>query len=387
MLPAQSSSALGGNGGVATMLDRWYRELLALREQWGALPDVFFVVLAVVVVNFGLRIAFQRWRRRVATTESVWDDAIYYSLSGPVRALVWIVGLSLAVEILEPAPETLLAEIVAPVRTLALVAVLTWFLLRLIVSVEHNLVIHAERKGKELDRTTADAVAKLLRASVSITAALVALQSLGISVSGVLAFGGIGGIAVGFAARDLLANFFGGLTVYLNRPFSVGDWIRSPDRDIEGVVEEVGWRFTTVRRFDMRPLYIPNATFTTVAVENPSRMSHRRIYETVGVRYDDADAVAAIVADVRAMLEAHEFVDTTQTIIVNFDAFGDSSLDFFIYCYTTTTRWAAYHEIKQDVLMRVHEIVQRHGAEVAFPTRTLHWGDTLSLAHAGAGNG
>ena len=91
-----------------------------------------------------------------------------------------------------------------------------------------------------------------------------------------------------FAAKDLLANFFGGLTIYLDRPFAVGDWIRSPDREIEGTVERIGWRLTLIRTFDKRPLYIPNAVFTTIAVENPSRMHNRRIYETIGIRYDDA---------------------------------------------------------------------------------------------------
>ena len=92
------------------------------------------------------------------------------------------------------------------------------------------------------DETTVTAIAKLARVSIVITAALMAMQTLGISISGVLAFGGIGGIAVGFAAKDLLANFFGGLVIYLDRPFKVGDWIRSPDRDIEGTVVKIGWR-------------------------------------------------------------------------------------------------------------------------------------------------
>jgi MscS family membrane protein len=127
----------------------------------------------------------------------------------------------------------------------------------------------------------------LLRVSVIITAILVALQSLGFNISAVLAFGGIGGIAVGFAAKDLLANFFGGLMIYLDRPFSVGDWIRSPDRSIEGTVEKIGWRLTSIRTFDKRPLYIPNSMFANISVENPSRMTHRRIYETIGVRYED----------------------------------------------------------------------------------------------------
>ena len=123
------------------------------------------------------------------------------------------------------------------------------------------------------------------------------MQLFDYSVSGLLAFGGIGGIAVGFAAKDLLANFFGGLMIYLDRPFSVGDWIRSPDKEIEGTVEDIGWRLTRIRTFDKRPLYIPNSIFASISVENPSRMSNRRIYEKIGIRYDDCLLYTSDAAD------------------------------------------------------------------------------------------
>ena len=219
-----------------------------------------------------------------------------------------------------------------------------------------------------------------MRLSVLITAVLVGLQSLGFSVSGVLAFGGIGGIAVGFAAKDLLANFFGAMMIYFDRPFAVGDWIRSSDRNIEGTVEEIGWRLTRIRTFDKRPLYVPNSIFTQITVENPSRMTHRRIFETIGIRYDDVAKMDAITADVKAMLRAHPEIDEDQTLIVNFNQFGPSSLDFFVYTFTKTTQWIHYHEVKQDVLLKIAEIIDGHGAEIAFPTQTLHVADALRLA-------
>jgi MscS family membrane protein len=198
------------------------------------------------------------------------------------------------------------------------------------------------------------------------------MQTLGFSISGILAFGGVGGIAVGFAAKDLLSNFFGGLMIFLDRPFAVGEWICSPDRSIEGTVEKIGWRLTVIRTFDKRPLYVPNSTFASIAVENPSRMSHRRIYETIGIRYEDGAKMGAIVEEVKAMLLEHEEIDTTQTLIVNFNSFAASSLDFFIYTFTKTTNWVHYHEVKQDVLLRVMQIIEQHGAEIAFPTSTIH---------------
>jgi MscS family membrane protein len=152
----------------------------------------------------------------------------------------------------------------------------------------------------------------------------------------------------------------------------VGDWIRSPDRSIEGTVENIGWRSTRIRTFDQRPLYVPNAAFTTIAVENPSRMRNRRIYETIGVRYCDFSLLGKIVNDVRKMLQEHEDIDTGRTLIVNFNAFGAASLDFFVYTFTHTTDWVRYHEVKHDVLLKIGDIILARGAEIAFPTTTVH---------------
>lgn len=338
----------------------------------GLLLQLFLVVLAVVVANYLLRRALHKLEDKTRTTASPWDFALVSAARKPFSVLAWIVGLSFALRIIESEADATLFELVPPARTIGVIACLTWFLLRFIANVQDGIIEQRAARGESVDRTTVDAIGKLLRLSVLITAILVTLQSLGFSISGVLAFGGIGGIAVGFAARDLLANFFGGLMVYLDRPFEVGDWIRSPDKDIEGTVEEIGWRLTRVRTFDKRPLYVPNAVFTQIAVENPSRMTNRRIFETVGVRYDDIDRVAAIVEDIRAMLRAHPDIDAAQTLIVNFNKFNDSSLDILVYTFTRTIVWVEFHAVKQDVLLKIAEIIQRHGAQVAFPTRTLH---------------
>jgi MscS family membrane protein len=137
----------------------------------------------------------------------------------------------------------------------------------------------------------------------------------------------------------------------------------------------------TIRTFDKRPLYVPNATFTTIAVENPSRMLHRRISETIGVRYEDIDRVQDIVSDIRAMLNNHNEIEVSQTLIVNFLAFSHSTLDIMVYTFTKTREWVKYHEVKQDVLLKISDIIVGHGAEVAFPTQTLHVADNVKLKH------
>ncbi len=347
--------------------------------RWWWISQVFAVVFLSLLLDFIQKRVLGRLQRRLETTPNPWDDALLAAGRPPLSALIWLSGLTFAAEIVGQASGAAVFALAGPLRDVGVVVIIAWAVIRLIREMEGRLILTREREGKPIDRTTADAISKLLRASVVITAALVVLQTLGFSVSGVLAFGGIGGIAVGFAAKDLLANFFGGLMIYLDRPFSVGDWVRSPDRDIEGTVERIGWRLTVIRTFDKRPLYVPNATFANVAVENPSRMTHRRIFETTGIRYDDVASMEAITAEVKKMLVAHPDIDDKQTLMVHFDAFGPSSLDFFIYCFTHTTVWSEYHRVKQDVLLKLHDIIAAHGAEVAFPTSTVHVPEGLRL--------
>ena len=345
------------------------------------IAQIFVVVLITLVVDFFQRIVLKKLEKKFKQTENYWDDALVVAAIKPVSLLIWVVGLYIAASIAGHEADSVVFNYINPLRDVLVILAITWFLVRFIRQAELGIIESNKDKEDAVDVTTVDAIAKLLRLSVLITAALVALQTLGFSISGVLAFGGVGGIAVGFAARDLLANFFGGLMIYLDRPFSVGDWVRSPDRNIEGTVEKIGWRLTIIRTFDKRPLYVPNSTFTSIAVENPSRMSHRRIYETIGVRYDDADKLPAIVEDVVKMLKEHPEIDDSQTMIVNFNTFAASSLDFFVYTFTHTTNWIKFHEVKQDVLFKILEIISQHGAEVAFPTSTIHVPEQLKLAN------
>ncbi|XOV89398.1 MAG: mechanosensitive ion channel family protein [Pseudomonadota bacterium] len=337
---------------------------------WISDPDVilvFSIVFVTLLLNYISRKLFQRLLVRSEATRTIWDDALIRSLRGPASMMIWVLGIAYAAEVISANTTTTLAGLVEPTRYIAVVGLIALFLVRFVREAEEGFV----KAGADL--TTAKAVGKLLRVSVLITAALSVLQTLGVSISGLLAFGGIGGIAVGFAARDILANFFGGLMIYLDRPFAVGDWIRSPDRNIEGTVEDIGWRLTVIRTFDQRPLYVPNSLFATIALENPSRMRNRRIYETIGVRYDDVAKVDAIVADVKQMLIDDPEIETEQrTLIVNFNAFNASSLDFFVYTFTRTTVWTEFHQIKHRILLQIHAIIEAHGAEIAYPTSTLH---------------
>jgi MscS family membrane protein len=344
------------------------------------ITQVFVVIFVALLADFFQRRVLRRLALQLTKTPNPWDDATLESLRKPLSLIIWVVGLSFAAKITSVQADSSFFELVEPVREVAVIFAITWFIVRFIRQAEKNIISLRKAKGEAVDITTLDAIAKLLRMSIMITAALVVLQTLGFSISGVLAFGGVGGIAIGFAARDLLANFFGGLMIFLDRPFSVGDWIRSPDREIEGTVERIGWRLTVIRTFDKRPLYVPNSVFANIAVENPSRMTNRRIHETFGLRYDDISMVSNITTDVESMLRKHPDIDTSHTLMVNLVNFAPSSVDFFVYTFTKTTVWTDFHKIKQDVLLKIEGIISGHGAEMAFPTSTVHMPDGISIS-------
>ncbi|HEY9201683.1 MAG TPA: mechanosensitive ion channel family protein [Gammaproteobacteria bacterium] len=347
---------------------------LNLKQEHLWMLQVFLIVLATLTISFFQKRLFNRLLKKFQQTSNFWDDLLVTSAQKPLSWLIWLLGILYAAEIVHAySNESAIFVFIDPVRDIGVISILIYFLLRLTHGAEKILLDKAPKRDEQsLDEHTVHAIGKLVRLSIFITGGLIMLQTLGYSISGILALGGVGGIAVGFAAKDLLANFFGGLMIYLDRPFKVGDWVRSNDRDIEGTVEHIGWRLTCIRTFDKRPLYVPNSVFNSIALENPSRMTNRRIYETMGIRYDDIDKMAVIVEQVKAMLLSHPEIDTDTTLIVNFNTFGDSSVNFFVYTFTRTTEWVRFHEIKQDVLLKIVDIVLGNGAQFAFPTTTLH---------------
>lgn len=340
------------------------------RESHWMLP-VFFTVLLTVVAGALSRHLLGVIKTHLAKTRTPWDDAALDAAEKPLLALIWVLGLNLAAHLIVTRTGASVFQYASTVRELLVIALIAWFLLRFINAVEHNLV-QPVAGAPRVDVTTSRAVAKVLRMSVLITAVLILLQKLGYSVSGVLAFGGIGGIAVGFAAKDLLANFFGGLMIFLDRPFSIGDWIRSPDRELEGTVEYIGWRLTRIRTAEQRPLYVPNSTFASIAVENVTRMAHRRITQSLSLRLEDWPRVPALVARLQAMLAAHEGIATDPAPSVGLEQFGESALVLGLLAFTRSTDWTEFQRVRQEVMLRALELVAEAGAELARPARTLH---------------
>lgn len=255
---------------------------------------------------------------------------------------------------------------------------ISWYGFRVVNQYE-KVSLAGESSGK-LDQTAVIGLAKIGRLLLTLILVIVAFDLLGLDASGLIALGSVSGAALAFASKDLVSNWFGGIMLYLDKPFQVGDWIRSPDREIEGTVEYIGWRITMIRAFDKRPLYVPNSLFNSVTVQNPSRMTHRRIQETITVRYDDITRIQGMVDAITAYLKSSEYVAQDQTIIVNFNGYGASSLNILIYCMTITTDWVAFHQHKQKVLLDIGDIVLQQGGDFAYPTQRLQLEHSAEIA-------
>lgn len=345
---------------------------------------VLLIVVVTAVVALLVHLLLRKRYERPATSEHVWRDAILGALDAPLLTIVWLIGLTAAVDvfILRGGRFPLLVKVFPPTRDVAAIAAVTWFLIRMIDRVMGNYQAQARARNKELDETSTDAIGKVATAVVVIVAALMAMQTLGFPIASLLTFGGIAGIALGFAAQGLVANLLGGISIYASRPFRVGDHIILPDTNLmgkaayigwqAGEVQHIGWRATRILDWNGKPFYVPNAKFNTQTIINHSRMSFREISQTVYVRLEDIDKVSAIVADVNRMLKEHPAMG--DYLVFRFSGYGDYALELYLYAYTvaTATAYTEYMRIKEDVLLGIAEIIARHGAKLAVPVSTVY---------------
>lgn len=343
--------------------------------------SVFWVVLITTLLNLVKSGLYRRLLIKAERTSTLWDDCFFQASHKPLSVMIWIFGLSFAADIIAVnVSEAFLSDAILTVKSILLVGVFLWFLTDFIGLVESAYVERSAGKKKRVDKTTIRAISQLFRITVTVSSGLIVLDTLGVPTSGVLAAGGLGGIAIGFAAKDILANILGGLLIFLDRPFVMGDWIRSPDREIEGIVEFIGWRTTHLRTFNKRLLIIPNGVFSLISIENGSRMTNRLIKTVVGVRYEDANKLEPMLDEMEKMLAEHEDIDASQTFFVKLTEFGPSSLNFLVQCCTKTTDKLEFQAVQQKILLKVLEIITKHGAECAFPTQTLHVADNSALS-------
>ncbi|WOG25336.1 mechanosensitive ion channel family protein [Endozoicomonas sp. 8E] len=255
-------------------------------------------------------------------------------------------------------------------ETVSSVLLPLWLLLRLI----RQLPKIAEISGvQDKDLDLARTLSRFFHIVLIVLAVMILAQKLGYSLSALLTFGGVGGLIVGMAAREWLANFFGGLMLMLDKPFKEGDWIRSPDRQIEGHVEHIGWRLTQIRNFDRRPVFVPNSVFTSIVLENPSRMRNRRVVENFGIRYEDLDKIPAVMNEITTEFLQHPELDCSEPHYARFLKYGDSSLECQVRVHVIPKGRVDFVRVQESVMLIIASAVQKAGAEFAYPVmKVIH---------------
>lgn len=346
----------------------------ALEGQYGWVIELVALLLLVFIINVVLKWVLLKLHSYFEASNSLWKDSFVTSLLTPLTSFVWLIAL---VQLLNVTWERLrgvpLFTTSHAIIKIGAILVTSWFLLRWKKSIVNKTYAQNRQKHLSLDKGKIDAINKLLTVLICFFAALLLLEQLGSNMNTLIAFGGVSGLAVAFASQQIIANFFGGLMIYFTHPFAIGDWINLPEKNIEGHVEEIGWYTTRIRTFDKRPIYIPNSMLTNILVMNPSRMTHRRVNESIFLRYQDIQAVPKIIQEIKTLLIQHPKIEPKSSVQVHFTAFGAQGLEIKFSAYTKEIDKYLYQDVLQEILLKIATIIEEYGADFAIPLTGLEF--------------
>jgi MscS family membrane protein len=302
-------------------------------------------------------------------TKTEMDTNIMLAFENPLKALIGVIGLYLALTYL-PLGDPVQKLMIDIFRSF-LIVFFTWGLYNLTgTSTFRQLAVNFK-----VDLILVEFLIKISRFVMVALAASIIAEEWGYDVKGLLAGLGLGGLAFALAAKDAVSNVFGGIVIIMDKPFSVGDWILTPS--VEGTVEEMSFRSTKVRTFANALVTVPNAVMSNEPVTNWTRMGKRRITFHLGVTYTTPrEKLKRCVEQIKEMLETHPDIHK-DTIFVRFDKFSESSLDIFLYFFTVTTQWSEYLRVKEEMNFKIMEILDQAGVAIAFPSRSLYFENSL----------
>lgn len=300
--------------------------------------------------------------KKLKNTKKFWYKAIFISIKTPLITLITFIGLINLVDTFDNVLMLHLLEDFSILKKLLGVMFVSWFIFNIIEKVEEHYLLKKNSKSR-IDQTTIDSLTKVARITTGILFCVFSMQALGFNINALVAFAGGGGVIAGFAAKDLLSNLFGALSIYLDRPFVVGDWIRSPDKDIEGIVEHIGLRITKIRNLDKRPLYIQNAIFNTLSIENLSNMTHRKIEEKITLNYTSVNSLDKITSSIGKMLDKNDDICKDTLRVVNLESFDSKKASILLMSYTKKVTFAEFCKFKEKLLQKTSEIINKEGGE------------------------
>jgi len=362
------------------MIEGFWQEVLKVWDEgiFGTnLGDIFLAVGIFLVFLFARRLFFhttiKSLKLMVRKTETTIDDQVLTAIEQPLEFAFVVVGLYVAGQFV--ALSDTLAHILAQLVRSMIAITIFWAIFRVVDPLSSLFDRAIGLFGSEsMHETIKGFFIKVAKAIVVCLGIAAVFQEWGFNIAAVLGSLGLVGMAVALGAQDFIKNMFAGLTIFLDRMFEKGNWIKTPD--VEGNVEEIGFRATKVRQFDKALVTIPNSKLASEALINFSRMTQRRIYWRIGVEYRTTkEQLGGIIMDIREYLQSNPDFETdpakTKTFVY-LDSFGASSVDILLYCFTKTTVWGEWLAVKEHLAYKIKEIVEGHGSSFAFPSTSLY---------------
>lgn len=336
---------------------------------------VFLIFL--IIRNIFTKHIFKFLLKITKKTKTEFNTKIIEAFQGPMRGLFTVIGGYFAILFLGTGFLYDLHKSATLIHLLnsAVVVLITWGLCNL--TGEHSILYEelSEKYNLKLDKIVFPFLSKILKIIIIGISGSVILSEWGHNINGFVAGLGIGGAAFAFAAKDVLSNIFGGLAIIMDKPFSIGDYIKTSN--VEGIVEDINFRSTRIRALDKGLLIEPNASLANSTIINWTKRDERRVYFKIGVTYGTTKVqLQNCIKKIKDMLIQNENI-LNDYIIVNFDEFAASSLDICIYCFTNTAGWAKYLQIKEDINFKIMDIIESEKMSMAFPSTSVYFENPL----------
>ena len=362
---------------------------ISLMETFNSFTDLFFdvwnngvfginatdiIVSLVIFLLFYLlrrliaRFILNRLSRIVSKTSNQIDDAVIEVLDGPLKFLPVVLGFFIASSYLDVSDNN---QDFLDLLNRSLITIFIFWLLHQLIIPFSFVIKNFESK---ISKPLVDWTLKGLKILVIVLGAVAILELWGIRVGPVIAGLGLFGVAVALGAQDLFKNLISGIMILMEKRFTVGDVILVSG-EVEGVVEQIGFRSTLVRRFDSTPVMVPNYKFAEQSVTNYTRRHHRRIRWLIGLEYRTTiDQLKKIRDEINTLIEKDDNFAKNQnaSFYVRIDSFSDSSIDMLVQTFTVTNDWAEFLKIKENIAVKIIEIVENNEAGFAFPSQSLY---------------
>lgn len=379
-LNTTTTKALNVIDGLDMNLDHTVQVFLApLYNKFPFLSHTFWgIPLANLIAAFLVLFIFLLFRRLFTyltvgvlqklaqRTENYYDDRIISGLKSPVRFAFVIIGLHLFFALIFWEPET-----VKKILNSLIVFDIFWAIIAIAQALRGVFHATTAKFNSDLSQEMGDFILKIVKILLGGLGLASILQVWGINVTALVASLGLGGLAFALAAKDTASNLFGSFALLADKAIRIGEWIKVGD--VEGIVESIGMRTTKIRSFQKSLITVPNQIIANTPIENFSRRGIRRIKINVGLTYGTTEAqISTIVNEIKEMLLTHENISNKDTLLVNFESFGDSALNIFIYTFTSTANWGRYLDIREDVHLKIMQIVEKHGSSFAFPSQSIY---------------